>query len=93
MRKPTTTNAVLLTIIGVLTLALVARGAGTQAAWAQDSQPGDPPFNAAEQRKQMILALQQMNTRMGAIETKLNAGLSVKVTEMPPVVIKDPAKK
>lgn len=94
MRNPTKVNAILLAIIGVLALALVARGPGSGAAWAQPGQPtNDPPFNAAEQRKQMLLALQQMNTRMQAIENKLNAGLTVKVTEMPPVVIKETPKK
>jgi hypothetical protein len=94
MRKPTTTNAILLAIIGVLALALIARAPGAGAAWAQPGQPtNDPPFNAAEQRKQMLIALQQMNTRMQAIENKLNTGLNVKVTEMPPVVIKDSPKK
>ena len=92
MRKPTKTNAVLLAIIGVLAILAIARSDGAAAL----AQPGlnEPPFNAAEQRKQMIAALQQMNTRLSAIETKLNAGLNVKVTEMPPVIIKEqPAKK
>jgi hypothetical protein len=92
MRKPTKTNAVLLSIIGVLAIFAIARSDGA-AALAQPSLT-EPPFNAAEQRKQMLLALQQMNTRLGAIENKLNSGLNVKVTEMPPVIIKDqPAKK
>lgn len=94
MRKPTTANTVLLAIIGALLITLIARtDSNSMTAWAQP-QPSDPPFNAAEQRKQMILALQQMNTRMAAIESKLNGNLTVKVTEMPPVIIKEtPAKK
>lgn len=92
MRKPTKTNAVLLAIIGVLLIALVARP--DSLAFAQSGDPvTDPPFNATEQRRAMILALQQMNTRLAAIETKINTGLTVKVTEMPPVVIKESAKK
>jgi hypothetical protein len=95
MRKPTTTNTVLLVIIAALTLALVTRGDTSAAAWAQGgTQPtAEPPFNASEQRKVMIASLQQMQTRLAAIESKLNGGLTVKVTEMPPVVIKEPAAK
>lgn len=95
MRKPTTTNAILLAVIGVLTLALITRADPQAAAWAQPgAQPtAEPPFNASEQRKQMISSLQQMQTRLAAIESKLNGGLTVKVTEMPPVVIKEPANK
>jgi hypothetical protein len=92
MRKPSKTNAVLITIIGVLLIGLFARPDAR--AWGQPGDPVvDPPFNATEQRRQMILALQQMNTRLGAIETKINSGLTVKVTEMPPVIIKDTQKK
>ncbi len=94
MRKPTTTNAILLTIIGVLTIGLLVRGTGMQNAWAQQNQPSvEPPFNAGEQRKQMILALQQMNSRMAAIESKLSGNIPVKVVEMPPVTIKETPKK
>lgn len=93
MRKPTTTNTVLLGVIGVLSLVAITRFDSGSSAFAQPVPTADPPFNAAEQRKQMVLALQQMNTRLGAIENKLNGGLTVKVTEMPPVIIKDPTKK
>jgi hypothetical protein len=93
MRKPSTTNAILLTIIGVLTIGLLVRGTGMQSAWAQDQPSVEPPFNAGEQRKQMILALQQMNSRMAAIESKLSGNISVKVVEMPPVTIKESPKK
>ena len=89
MRKPTTTNAFLLAVIGVLSLLAVARFDAGASAWAQGGQTTDPPFNAAEQRKMMIQALEKMNTRLTAIENKINTGLSVKVTEMPPVVIKE----
>jgi hypothetical protein len=91
MHKPNKTNAVLLAIIGVLALIIIARP-GSSSAWAQTSAT-EPPFNAAEQRKHMILSLQQINTRLSVIEAKLNAGLSVKVTEMPPVIVKEPASK
>lgn len=93
MRKPSKTNAILLSIIGVMIIGFVTRfDTGSLAAWAQPAQT-DPPFNAAEQRKQMILALQQLNTRLQAIEGKLGGTVSVKVIEMPPVIIKEPAAK
>jgi hypothetical protein len=95
MRKPlppTPTTALLLAVIGVLSFLVVARfDAGPSAAWAQGGQTTDPPFNAAEQRKMMIQALEKLNTRLSAIENKINTGLTVKVTEMPPVVIKENA--
>jgi hypothetical protein len=52
----------------------------------------EPPFNAAEQRKQMIAQLSQMNDRLARIEGKLDKTVNVKVTEMPPVIVKDSGK-
>lgn len=64
------------------------------AAVAQDIPRGqlESPFNATEQRKQMIAQLVQMNERLTRVETKLNTGISVKVTEMPPVTVKEAGK-
>lgn len=64
------------------------------AAVAQDIPRGqlESPFNATEQRKQIIAQLVQMNERLTRVETKLTTGISVKVTEMPPVTVKEPAK-
>ena len=53
----------------------------------------EPPFNSTEDRKQIIFQLTDMNQRLGRMEAKLNSGVSVKVTEMPPVVIKEAANK
>ena len=64
------------------------------AAQAQDTPRGqlESPFNATEQRKQIIAQLTQMNERLTRMETKLNTGISVKVTEMPPVMVKEAGK-
>lgn len=84
-------NAVLTAIAVLLTLLVVDRHAGpgiTGAALAQ-GQPEDPSssaqamVSAAEQRKQMIAELRRIAGRMERIEAKLNAGLTVKVSEMP----------
>jgi hypothetical protein len=58
----------------------------------QGTPTTSPPFNAAEQRQQQTAALDQINRRLAAIEAKLNSGISVKVTEMPAVIVKEPAK-
>lgn len=74
---------------GVLLGAHFADGVKPESAMAQSSRRdgGDvpPPFNAAGDRKALIDQLTELNTRMGRIEAKLNSGLSVKVTEMPPM--------
>jgi hypothetical protein len=41
--------------------------------------------NALEQRKQMIIELRQLTSRLERMEAKLTSGLSVKVTDMPPL--------
>lgn len=50
----------------------------------------ETPFNSAEQRKQMIQQLTEINSRLGRLESQLKTGINVKVTEMPPQ--KDSAK-
>lgn len=52
----------------------------------------EPPFNATEQRKQMIEQLRSLNDKVSAMQARLDKGLSVKVTEMPPVIVKDSGK-
>lgn len=99
-RKPRI-NTVLWGACAVLALLLAARAGQPGLLARADAVLVDPPektaespFNAAEQRKQMIIQLTEMNRRLAAIENKINSGLSVKVTEMPAVQIKpDPAKK
>ena len=94
MRKPSRTNFVLLALIGMLGIVLVSRGPAspaslTSAALAQPQPTTQPPFNSADERKQMVMQLEQINKRLTNIETKLNSGISVKVTEMPAITIKD----
>ncbi len=48
-----------------------------------------PPFNATAQRNMMIQQLDQINRRLTAIESKMDKGLSVKVTEMPAVIVRE----
>lgn len=48
-----------------------------------------PPFDAARQREMNVQMLTEIRDRVAKIETKLNAGISVKVTEMPPVTINE----
>jgi hypothetical protein len=43
------------------------------------------PFNSGDQRKQIIDQLKDVNMRLGRMEAQLKSGLSVKVTEMPPM--------
>jgi len=71
---------------------------GSLAAPPAANAAGEPPdslspFNSGEQRRQMILQLTEMNQRLTRIEAKLNSGLSVKVTEMPAVTVKNPEGK
>ncbi len=84
-------TAAMLTVVATLLganlfLGLLGVG-GPDAAQAEQPKTVDVPFNAADQRKQMIDQLGQMQARLAAIESKLDKGLSVKVTEMPPVKV------
>lgn len=61
-------------------------------------QQGDQPapesiLNAGEQRKQLNDKMVEVIAHLNKIEAKLNTGISVKVTEMPPVVMKDAVPK
>lgn len=87
-------NAVLTVIAVLLGLNLLVQAsnlpAGRSAAHANAPlmQPEVAQIpNAAEQRKQVIAALDSINRRLTSIENKLDKGLSVKVTEMPAVKI------
>jgi hypothetical protein len=100
MRKPATPNAVLLAIIAVLGLLLLARtdsGSALSAAGAAQPDPGQPvtqaPFNATEQRRQMIVQLEQINRRLANLEAKLQSGIAVTVKEMPAVKIAEDARQ
>jgi hypothetical protein len=93
-------NAVLTAIALLLGLNLLVQVTGQHASpGAALAQPADdenvtsPPFNSGEQRKQMIALLELLNRRVTSLEGKLDKGLNVKVTEMPPVQVDDRAGK
>ncbi len=48
-----------------------------------DDEGGSGRVSAAEQRKEMIVLLKNMSTRMDRIEAALVKGINVKVTDMP----------
>lgn len=81
----------------VLVLAGVACGAvfsdALRPAAALAQQGGESMTNALEQRKQMIAQLSSISDRLTRIENALNTGIKVKVTEMPPVTVKEPANR
>jgi hypothetical protein len=73
---------------GVLLGAHFADDVRPESALAQPVKSGGdgapPPFNSAGDRKVLIDQLTEVNARLGRIEAKLNSGINVKVTEMPP---------
>lgn len=96
MRKSNRLIAALLAVNAVALVALAASVGGSSVlpvAGAQPEPERASPFNAGEQRKQMIVQLEQMNKKLADLEKKLSSGISVKVVEMPEVIVKDPSKK
>ncbi|MGE3107917.1 MAG: hypothetical protein AB7G11_10130 [Phycisphaerales bacterium] len=96
MRKPNRLIAGLLAFNAVSLVALVASmsGAGmVPQARADQPEVDKTPFNASEQRNRIIAQLETMNKKLADLEKKLSTGISVKVTEMPEVIVKDPTKK
>jgi len=101
MRKPNRVIAALLALNAILTVAVVALvadgGLLPKAAAAlpdqPDKDPGKSPFNTGEKINQISGQVDAIAKKLIDIEKKLNSGISVKVTEMPEVIIKDPAKK
>jgi hypothetical protein len=89
MRGQAYQNAALTVIAGLLALAVLDRQGGMTEAAAAHAQPGivqsGGMSNALEQRKQMIAELRQISARMERIEAKINAGMNVRVTDMPPL--------
>lgn len=79
-----------LTVIALLLGVLVIQGSGSDmslTSTAHANQPGSDSglVSASEQRKIIIAELRRMGTRLERMEAKMNAGLTVKVTEMPPI--------
>ena len=84
------TNGVLTVIAAALALNVAVNLGSTGALTAAaEAQPQTGPLtgliNPEEQRNVIIAELRRLGTRLERIEAKLNAGLSVKVTEMPAV--------
>ena len=93
MRKRPSVN-VLLTVVGALlalnVLVTLAGSGGSPVAFAAEqpaaqSGSSDTPFNAARNANRVAEELSQISDRLARIEAKLDKGLSVKVTEMPPI--------
>ncbi|MBY0310871.1 MAG: hypothetical protein K2W85_02255 [Phycisphaerales bacterium] len=82
-----------LVVAGVVAGAFVSEMIRATPALAQQDGKLLPPgeaLNAGEQRRQQTVLLQQLSDRLTRIESTLAAGIKVKVTEMPPVIMKDP---
>ncbi len=90
-RSPVRGPVAMLTVVASLLAANLFLGAlgvvGPSVAAAQPEKTVEVPFNAAEQRRQMIDQLSQVHMKLAAIEARLEKGLSVKVTEMPAVKV------
>lgn len=94
-------NAMLTAITVLLALGVIDRHAGSgdglerltglQTAQAQP-RPTQGLSNDLEQRERVIAELRALNGKVDRIEAKLNSGLSVKVTEMPPMRLPPEAK-
>lgn len=88
MRRFGYQNAVLSAIALILAIGLIDRRSGNDLAalpsahaQAQPDQGG--MTNALEQRKVIISELRNIASRLERLESKLNAGLNVKVTSLP----------
>ena len=87
----------MLTIIAVLLGLVVLQGSGggipqVMPEAQASAQPSDEPssgglVSASEQRKIMIAELRRLGARLDRIEAKINAGLNVKVTDMPEIKV------
>jgi len=94
-------NAMLTAIAVLLGLGAIDRHAGSgdrvdrltapESAMAQPQTDGGLA-NKLDQNKQMIAELHSLNGKLERIEAKLNGGLSVKVTDMPPLRLPPDAK-
>jgi hypothetical protein len=88
MRGRNYQNAVLTVIAGLLAVHAVDRQIGIASPATAEAQVGGQEgalSNALEQRKQMISELRQLSSKMDRLEARLNGGINVKVTDMPPI--------
>lgn len=101
MRRPTAfgyQNAALTAIAVLLAVGLMDRRPGGEftslpAAHAQSQPDQGGMTNALEQRKIMIAELRSISARLDRIESKLSAGINVKVTSMPAIKVDNPEPK
>lgn len=99
MRRTGYQNAVLTAIAVLLALGLIDRrsGGGIVELASAQAQPGDPDHggmtNELEQNKQIIAELRLMNGKLERLESKISAGLSVKVTSMPAIQVNEAGGK
>jgi len=86
-------NAMLTAIALILAVGALEGGVLTQPPAAQAQPQNDGGLTSAlEQRKQIIAELRTLNSKMDRIESKLNSGISVKITDMPPLKLPPDAK-
>ena len=90
--QPAARRVGLLFPAGGVALAAIFLAQATSVTGTASAEPGDEPtlttpFNASEQRKQMIEQLRLMNDRLTRIENKLAQPLDVRVKEMPPITL------
>ena len=83
MRRRINAQTVLsLAAIGLSSIALVRTGGSLDAATPASAGGDDgTPFNATEQRAQMIAQMREMNSRLGRVEQGMKSGVNVKVIE------------
>jgi hypothetical protein len=93
------TNVILTVIAGLLAVVAFDPGRGAPVAISEaQAQPAQPDsdenarVSAAEQRKVIIAELRALSSRVERVESTLNRGLSVRVTEMPPLQLPEEKK-
>lgn len=96
MQALLTVVAVLLTlnlVVQVWTLTAPEQALGqTRTGVGPEREPPTPFPNQAESIRRLNETMGEIKDRLGRIEAKLDKGISVKVTEMPAVEVKNPAK-
>ena len=93
-RKPLVAlRPIALVLAGLLSGAFFADMLRPAAAFGQDAKiPPEKLLNSADQFRYMVAGINQTNERLTRIENLLSTGVKVKVTEMPPVTMKESGK-
>ncbi len=78
--------------VGMLVVSQLGDSNVAGPATANAAYQPETPFNAAQQRKEQLEQLKLINERLARIESKLERGINVKVTEMPAMSPPPPAK-